>query len=52
VRVIGTPVSTLSASQADRRRAADAVIADLATGLVRAARAYFTSLGDGLQPRT
>jgi putative ABC transport system permease protein len=48
----GVDIALHAPASAELRMLAAIVIAGLATGLVRAARAYFTSLGDGLQPRT
>ena len=48
----GVDIALHAPASAELRMLAAIVIADLATGLVPAARAYFTSLGDGLQPRT
>ncbi len=48
----GVEITLHAPGSAELRMLAAIVIAGLATGLVPAARAYFTSLGDGLQPRT
>ena len=48
----GVDIALHAPASAELRMLAAIVIAGLATGLVPAARAYFTSLGDGLQPRT